>query len=403
MNILVDGYNIGMPRATGVGTYGHAFAQSARRLGHQVELLLGRDDLGDAPRSMGRIGNGSRKIRDFLQAPFGFDVMSVDHRPLGAFQNMPPVDRLWNRGRLFRAAKGAYRRTGLFTAVRMPHIDIAHWTYPLPLYVPGAKNIYTIHDLVPLTHPDMVRDDGGYRRLCVDIARRADHILTVSEASRSDILRHLPVSVADVTNTYQAIPTTETDAGDDDRILYRHSLTREGYFLFFGAIEPKKNLLRLLHGFEGSGVTTPLVVAGKLGWNWEKEVAELKRLTAAGGARRLLWLDYLPRPELFSLIRNAKAVLFPSLVEGFGLPALEAMMQGVPLMISDIPALREVSGGHALTVDPLSIEAISRGLQTLDGDVELRRDLAMRGGKRAAFFSTQRYDANLAMLLRELL
>jgi glycosyltransferase involved in cell wall biosynthesis len=403
MTILVDGYNIGMAQGTGVATYGHAFAESAHRLGHRVELLLGRDDLDNRSLTAGRIGREARKILDFVQAPFGLSALILDTGRAASLHNLPRVDTLWNRSRLFRAAKGNYRRTGLFTAVPMPHVQVAHWTYPLPIYVPGAKNIYTIHDMVPVTHPEMVQNGQEYGKLCFDIVKRADHIITVSEASKKDILTYLPIDSMKVTNTYLSIPASKHDDNDDNAVLRHHDLTAEGYFLFFGAIEPKKNLLRLLLAFEQSSVETPLVVVGKIGWNCDEDVEKLRQLATLDNGRRLLWLDYLPRHALFSLVRNAKAVLFPSLVEGFGLPALETMVQGVPLLAANIPALSEVTNGCALMVDPLSVASIRDGLEALDRDMALRRNLTSRGRTRAAFFSTARYDARLATLLRELL
>lgn len=404
MNILVDGYNIGLPAGTGVATYGRGFIQSARALGHRVELLYGLDNL---PADDGRIRPGlpavrrsARKLIDFVRAPFGLSITPIEPEHINANLSVPDVDLIWNRARLFRAAKGAYRRTGLFTAVDAPHIDVAHWTYPLPIYVKGAKNIYTIHDIVPIKHPEFVRNSSEFRKLCTDIRDCADHIITVSETSRTDIIDHLQFSPDHVTNTYQIVPHIVEDTTKHRHdILNKHRLTSDGYFLFFGAIEPKKNLLRLLQAYKNSDISTPLVVVGRPAWQCEQDVAMLRMLTDHP-EKNVIWLNYLPRTDLLNLIRSARAVLFPSLYEGFGLPALEAMAIGTPVLTADAGALREVVDDAALLIDPLSISSIGNGLRLLDRDSALRKSLSTKGRARADFFSQTQYERRLGALLR---
>ncbi|MEC3912789.1 glycosyltransferase family 1 protein [Sphingobium sp. CR2-8] len=403
MNILVDGYNIGLSSGTGVATYGRGFIQSARAMGHRVELLYGLDNLtaGDNrahPTGAG-IRRSARKLIDFVQAPLGLSITQIEPEHVDPNLSVPSVDMLWNRARLFRAAKGAYRRTGLFTAVEAPHIDIAHWTYPLPIYVKGAKNIYTIHDIVPIKHPELVRNASEFHRLCRDIGKRADHILTVSETSRSDIIHYLRFSSDIVTNTYQIVPHDDEDDSDNQRTLDEHRLTHGKYFLFFGAIEPKKNLFRLLQAYHDADISTPLVVVGRPAWQCEQDIAMLKMLTDHP-EKHVIWLNYLPRTDLINLVRSARAVLFPSLYEGFGLPALEAMALGTPVLTADAGALREVVDDAALLVDPLSVTSIGDGLKQLDRDGALRKSLSAKGRIRADFFSQVQYERRLGTLLR---
>ncbi|MGE6694405.1 glycosyltransferase family 4 protein [Sphingobium limneticum] len=400
MNIVVDGFNIGLPQGTGIATYGRGFMSASCALGHRVELLLGCDDPTQEDGTAEWRAN-LRKVLDFLGGPLGLGVYPVDALLPGA-PDLPPAEIIWNRPRLFRAAQGAFRRTGLFTAVTMPHVDIAHWTYPLPLYVPGARNIYTIHDVVPIKHPEMARNGAEYGRICQAVGRRADHVLTVSESARSDIIAHLGLDPDRVKNTYQVVPAARPDLVDAHSLLATHGLSREGYFLFYGAIEPKKNVLRLLTAYEQSGSETPLVIVGKAGWDCKAEVDRLTLLTAKG-PRRVLWLDYLPRDDLLRLVANAKAVLFPSLAEGFGLPVVEAMAYGRAVLTSWDGALAEVSGGAALLVDPTSIASIRDGIIGLDGNAALRHRFEADGSRRAEFFSQAQYQTILAALLRDLL
>src|SRR5690606_23693117 len=124
------------------------------------------------------------------------------------FRNqMPHFDALWNVSNIFEQVQRSYRFYMRAAAVRLDHRpDIAHWTFPLPLRVPGAKNIYTMHDLVPLRLPyTTLHDKRRYLKTCRMLARTADHIVTVSECSKRDIVNLLGVPEEKITNTYQAV------------------------------------------------------------------------------------------------------------------------------------------------------------------------------------------------------
>jgi glycosyltransferase involved in cell wall biosynthesis len=197
-----------------------------------------------------------------------------------------------------------------------------------------------------------------------------------------------------------------------------------GYFLFFGAIEPKKNVGRLIEAYLAAQSPHPLVIVGKQAWKSEEELRLLfedsarlfdiegGRITPDRGGqialrrpelgRRIILLDYAPFRLLVSLIRGARAVLFPSLYEGFGLPALEAMSLGVPVLTSNTASLPEVVGDAAIQVDPYDVQALAEGIRALDADAELRARLSLAGPKQAEAFSVERYDRRLAALYAKL-
>jgi glycosyltransferase involved in cell wall biosynthesis len=185
----------------------------------------------------------------------------------------------------------------------------------------------------------------------------------------------------------------------------------KSYFLYFGAIEPKKNIGRLIEAYLASGVHGPLVIAGKLAWKAEQEL----RLLADGTLnyleqvdrhilqrQRIRRIDYTPFPLLVALIRGARAVLFPSLYEGFGLPVLEAMQLGTPVMTSHGGALREVAGDAALLVDPYDTLAMAGAIAALEKQDDLRADLAARGRVRATEFSGEHYAQRVEELYARL-
>ncbi|MGO4410921.1 glycosyltransferase family 4 protein, partial [Brevundimonas sp. M-11_2] len=247
-----------------------------------------------------------------------------------------------------------------------------------------------------------------YRALCETIARRADHIAVVSETTRQDVIRLLGVDEDRVTNTYQAVSlpeklTSRSQADVTTELEGVFNLGWKGYFLHFGAIEPKKNLGRIVEAYLASGSQTPLVIIGGRAWLDEGETALLNQVKRDGGpsADRIRQYEYMPFSMLISLIRGAKATLFPSLYEGFGLPVLESMALSTAVLTSTGGSLPEVAGDASVIVDPYDVQAITRGIQALDADEGLRLDLQTRGVLQAAKFSPEAYQTRLTDLYRK--
>jgi glycosyltransferase involved in cell wall biosynthesis len=250
-----------------------------------------------------------------------------------------------------------------------------------------------------------------------DLCRHADHIVTVSEFSRQDIIRFTGIEEQRITNTYQAVQLPahllareESEVVRDLEALF--GLDYRGYFLFVGALEPKKNLSRLIDAYSASGVDGPLIVAGGLGWMYESDLEKIgseQFLTyeldgnRIRPRRRVRRLAYLPLDHLVLLLRGAKALLFPSLYEGFGLPVLEAMTVGTPVMTSNVSSLPEIAGDAALLIDPYDVDAMAEAIRRLDADHDLCRELTARGSARAREFSPERYAARLDLLYEQLL
>jgi len=282
---------------------------------------------------------------------------------------------------------------------------IMHWTYPLPIRLEGAANIYTLHDLVPLRMPYTTLDaKQAYRKLLAACVAQAAHICTVSDNSRSDIIAEFGLDPERITNCYQAspLPIPDEDAQADAAMIENiFGLPHRGYFLHFGAIEPKKNIGRLIEAYLSTGLSAPLVLTGGRGWQAQEELRLLvpddEADTAHGRrmAERIRRLEHLSRPLLAKLIRGARGVLFPSISEGFGLPVLEAMQLGTPVLTSNQGALAEIAGDAGLLVDPYDVAEIAAGIRALDGDAALRDRLAAAGPRAAARFSGDAYAARL--------
>jgi glycosyltransferase involved in cell wall biosynthesis len=420
--IGIDGFNLAMPRGTGVATYGNSLARALQGMGHQVEGLFGLDvgaerdtrelmffdRMGGTPHP-GWHDNQRRSVtKGLLLSWMALRMLEV---PLsdkvekrGFLDRLPAFDRLWSSPYLFDLSYMHMKIFGRFLTIRVPDPpEIMHWTYPLPIRLRGAKNIYTLHDLVPLRLPYTTLDDKRqYHRLVRKCVMEGDHICTVSEASRTDILQHFPVSPDKVTNCYQASPVPEEvlagSPEEDARIVEGiFGLKNKGYFLFFGAIDPKKNLDRIIDAYLTSDATIPLVVVTARDWGMGKHSA-LSGMESKSGDKQIIQMDYLPRAGLFRLIRTARAVIFASLYEGFGLPALEAIQLGTPVLGSNLSSLPEVIGEAGLLVDPYNVRSLAEAMTRLTVDDDLYGRLVAAGTQQAAKFTIPRFQEKLAAM-----
>jgi glycosyltransferase involved in cell wall biosynthesis len=431
--ILYDGLNLSLTTGTGIATYTRNLARTARDLGYRVSIAYALSEPVPADPLLREIAlfegrkRGRKKIDrgiDWAKARLGmFGRLGLsDATPRGAVstsplrERLPEADSVQVGERIFERARFHFNAQGRFSELHAADApDVAHFTFPTPLRMPGAANIYTIHDLVPLRLPYTTLDDKVFfLKLHREIARTADHIVTVSETSRRDIIRWLGVPEVRVTNTYQAVEIPEhlrRKGADEvaDEIGGLYGLEPGRYFLFFGAIEPKKNVGRLLQAFLSSGLDLPLVIVSSSGWQNEQELQIIndkwfQRRGTGGRARRpkIKPISYAPYEVLVSLIRGARAVTFPSLYEGFGLPVLEAMLLGTPVLTSNVASLPEVAGEAAVFVDPTEVSSIRAGLLALASDDDLCRELSARGLLQAQTFSPVRYRERIDALYRGL-
>jgi glycosyltransferase involved in cell wall biosynthesis len=315
-------------------------------------------------------------------------------------------DRAFVARNLFASADAFFSRSGAFVSLAFdPHPDIFHCTYPLPLRVKFARNVYTIHDLVPLRLPFTTLDNKRKAfGLLQHVAAAADHIITVSEACKRDIVELLGIDPQRITNTYQTVTFPQeyldrSEAAVANFLDGSFGLEMHGYLLFFGALEPKKNVGRLIEAYLSSGVEIPLVLVLSPGWNNESQLQRLDEHEARSGAGNnraaIRRIDFVNLSTLVTLIRGARAVVFPSLYEGFGLPVLEAMLLGTPVVTSANGGLPEITGDAALLVDPYDVEDITRAIATITNDRDLRCELSRRGIAQAAKFSFERYQERI--------
>ena len=295
----------------------------------------------------------------------------------------------------------------LYTGALLPHacvahrVDLLHVQYIAPLVAP-CPVITTVHDVhwrrFPETFPTK---DRWLMELFLPLTfRRVAMVITDSQASRDDLVQFFRLPPDKVQVIYLAAEERFFEPLDDSerqKVLRRYGL-QEGYVLFVGVLQPRKNLGRLLSAYatlmgQGAGdrgqvgneaPLPPLVVVGKLGWQTQtlrQLVSELQL------SDRVRFVGYVPDEELPALYQGATVFAYPALWEGFGLPVLEAMASGVPVLTSATSSLREIAEGAAWLVDPLSVMSIADGLRQLLCDETLRAKLRQLGLERARQFS----------------
>ena len=300
----------------------------------------------------------------------------------------PPDPADW--GAAATVTSGAHLRRALAAnrlAVRAYHLvepRLARWrlrhesdalfhspNYFLPPF-PG-RSVATVHDLSHLLFPEFhppARVDY-INRAFPDSLRRADHLITDAESVRREVIERCNWPPERITAVpLGADPSFHPRANEElQPVLQKFGLRRRGYSLFVGTVEPRKNVDRLLAAYEALPAALrrefPLVIAGARGWHSADTHARMAGAVAAGWLR---YLSYVPQTELPLLYSGARLFAYPSLYEGFGLPVLEAMASGVPVLTSNRSSLPEVVGDTARLVDPESVDEIAAALARILAD-----------------------------------
>jgi glycosyltransferase involved in cell wall biosynthesis len=349
----------------GLGTYIRNIVCQLARADHDSEYLL--------------IG-APRHLEEFGPLPPNFELLQYLHEP-GTFRT----------------------HLHLPWILRQRRVDVLHmpWFYA-PAMVP-ARLVITVHDLGDVLAPPA----GPTSTAPVQTGRlffarrallRADHIFAVSQASKRDLVRAFGVPEAKISVVYNAVDErflTEPMPSDPERILERHAVNSP-FVLYAGNIRPQKNLPRLIEAFavakaELRGVpefeNLKLLVIGEA----LTRHADLRRAVVRSRVREdVRFLGFVPPAVLRVFYSRARAFLFPSLYEGFGLPPLEAMAHGTPVLTSDTSSLPEVFGDAALLVNPENVFDIARGIRQILTDQALRETLTRRGYECVRRYSWER-------------
>jgi alpha-1,3-rhamnosyl/mannosyltransferase len=369
MRIGIDGIPLATPK-TGIGHYTFELARCLARLAPADEFEL--------------------------VAPVALELGAADLPPNLRAVHVP-----------VNALRRRWWTIGLPLYVRQNRLTLFHGTnYNVPLWQ-RCPTVVTIHDLSLMLHAGTHREDlvRRARRRLPTMTRIAARIITDSESVKREITEHLGVAAEKITavplaprRAFRPVPAAEAHAA-----CRRLGVAAE-FILFVGTVEPRKNLLTLVRAFDELLRTTTLrpqlVIAGQKGWLTDELFAYVERSALK---ERILFTGYVSDEDLAALYSSCRVSVYPSLYEGFGLPPLEAMACGAPVITSRIPVIMETAEGAARLVTPTDVRELTPALVELLTDEGARTHFAAAGRRRAAEFTWERTAQRTLAIYRAVL
>ncbi|HUE84331.1 MAG TPA: glycosyltransferase family 1 protein [Pyrinomonadaceae bacterium] len=376
MRIGIDGIPLASPK-TGIGHYTFELARSLAQLAPEEHFEL----LAPVPIEL------STSVVDPAENDLPANLRSV-HAPVNTLRR-----RWWT--------------IGLPLYVQQNGLALFHGTnYNVPLWQ-RCPTIVTVHDLSLLLHPDTHREDlvKRARWRLPRMTRVASHIITDSESVKTEVRDHLGVPATKITTVPLAPRKTfHPVSAAESRETLRRLGAEDKFILFVGTVEPRKNLITLVRAFDELLRTMPLgpqlVITGQKGWLTDGLYDSVEKSAVS---KRILFTGYVTDVDLRALYSACSVAVYPSLYEGFGLPPLEAMACGAPVITSQIPVMMETASGAARLVDPTSVHELTAALVELLTDEGAREKLRALGLKRAAEYTWERTASQTMDVYREVL
>ena len=307
-------------------------------------------------------------------------------------------------------ARIGWEQTVGTTVARRHGLDLIHAPVNVTPIISGVPSVVTIHDLAFHLYPEQYPGaKQRYLRLMTRLSvRRAARVIAVSNATRDDVIRLYGADPARVVT----IPNGVSDdfrplPADDVARFKREQHLPERFILFVGTLQPRKNVETLLKAYARVAAESgwPLIIAGAPGWDYETIFTAARELglTGTDGPERVRFVGFVPAETLPLWYNAAEMLVYPALYEGFGLPLLEAMACGTPVIGANVSSLPEVVGEAGLLVPPKDVDALGRAMLTLMRMDEMRADLRERGLRRAAEFSWRRTAEETLAIYRDAL
>jgi glycosyltransferase involved in cell wall biosynthesis len=242
--------------------------------------------------------------------------------------------------------------------------------------------VVTVHDLAIYQNPAWFPTQILSTRLLVPQSlKRAHAVIAVSESTAKDLRDLFNVPPTKLTVIHEGVDINPLPEPEPVNVVHKFNLPAN-YLFFVGTLEPRKNIVRLIQAYadlrsrNASVGAIPLIIAGKKGWKSDEIFETIESLKIGDSVK---YIGYITKNEKLALIKGARAFVFPSEYEGFGLPVLEALALGTPVLTSNLSSLPEVTGGAAVMVDPEDTNAILKGLDRIMFDEPLRQDLRAHG------------------------
>lgn len=352
---------------------------------------------------MGGISQYTIYLIQALGQLVGEERYTIFHKQGETRSFLPNSNQRFSRSDLWTPCHHALERYALAVELRRHKLDVYHSPDFIPPILGRARRVITVHDLTFLYYPQFLTAES--RRYYSDqiewAVAAADHIIADSHASRADLIRLLGVAPDEVTAIHLAanpVFNADYDESAIEQTLQEYNLGH-GFILTVGTLEPRKNLETLVNVYhrlrQEKGVTVPLVLVGGRGWN---DAAIFQAIDKLGLGPYVMHLSRVPDIHLAHLYHAAGVLAFPSHYEGFGLPALEAMLCDCPVVASNRGSLPEVVGDAALTLEPDDVDGWVEGLHNLLEDPRQAEAMRQAGRIQAKKFSwAQTAAATLAI------
>lgn len=358
------------------------------------------------------LGNYSRTLIRSLAADFPehqyylFAPKQTDMFNTAAFPNLHTI---LPESFLHRKLRSVWRSNWVTPELARRGMDIYHGLsheVPLGIHKSPVKSVVTMHDLIFERYPQQYNplDVFTYRRKARYASTAANRIIAISEQTKADLVTFYQVDPQKIDVCYQSCDPAFAvlhPAAAVAAFREKYALPAQ-YLLSVGSVIERKNLLRVVQALKESNSPLPLVILG----NGDAYMKKVKAYIAAQGMeQRVIWLNERARiadAELPLLYQGATALLYVSLFEGFGIPILEALWSGVPVITSQGSCFAETAGNAAVYVDPLSVPAIAEAIKTLIGNTALAADLREKGFAHAQHFTPEKCAAAVMDVYRSL-
>lgn len=355
-------------------------------------------------KAMGRLDNENEYVLDFFSLKNSDDKIKTAEKYAGKNIKLNPCK--WFSATVYQL---------LWAVIPIPYrlffrekSDVSHfYNYYVPPFARGKKAA-VIYDAVIKDFPETVRFKTKLmlRLTLKSSIRRADRIITISQFSKQQIIKHFGVP-AERIDIVPCGVNFDVFRPDYDNKLISDAKSKYGingdYILYLGTLEPRKNIERIIEAYSVmlSRTEAPplLVLAGGKGWLYESIFEKVKTL---GLEDRVVFTGYVPDGDVPLLMKGAMIFCFPSIYEGFGMPPLEAMACGTPVLTSNSTALPEVVGDAAIQADPYSVEEIAEGMIKLTESSELRRRLSEKGLEQCRRFTWEKSAAEMLDVYKRL-
>lgn len=417
MNVILDASLLGMgfyhPRArTGVSRVAEHLLEGLRH-NPEVDLWLA------APT---HLAETMRYASVALGDPVPRFINRAGEQSLARFENsllqpFPPTHTVSKviREVSYRLRKGLGKEQSPLAVDIIPGPAIYHAPFfPIPAAiqaVPAIQNVQTLHDLIPIRHPEWFTAGEQTVQQILATITPDTWVTTVSQATKDDFCTHtgfdpnrvVPIRLAASPRLFHR----SVSEAQQQAVRQRFGIGEAPFLLSLATLEPRKNIAHLIRTFGelAAGTDLPanmrLVLVGTKGWLFDELLAEANRNAALKS--RLIFTGFVPDEELAPLYTAATAFVYPSLDEGFGLPPLEAMQCGLPVITSTVPAIAEVVGEAAIRVSPTDSDALSQAILSVTRSSTMQADLTQKGIARASLFSWDKFTAEHVALYKRII